>query len=142
MSYTKQTWNTGDVITAQKLNHMEDGIGGGNPFFIINLTYDEKTSEPSVDKTNAEIWAAWQAGKIPMLIQRDNAYTDNSGEAQGGDQLNSILFVNEAIAVFSCCFVTTFVSTTGSAISVIEVKTTDGVQSIMYREWNSPYNPS
>ena len=26
MSYTKQNWNNGDVITAEKLNHIEDGI--------------------------------------------------------------------------------------------------------------------
>lgn len=26
MSYTKQNWQTGDIITAEKLNHMEDGI--------------------------------------------------------------------------------------------------------------------
>lgn len=26
-NYEKQTWSTGDVITAEKLNHMEDGIG-------------------------------------------------------------------------------------------------------------------
>ena len=26
MSYTKQTWTTGETITATKLNHMEDGI--------------------------------------------------------------------------------------------------------------------
>lgn len=26
MSYTKTTWQTGDVITAEKLNKMEDGI--------------------------------------------------------------------------------------------------------------------
>lgn len=26
MAYEKQTWKTGDVITAEKLNHMEDGI--------------------------------------------------------------------------------------------------------------------
>lgn len=29
MAYTKQSWKTGDVITADKLNHMEDGIGSG-----------------------------------------------------------------------------------------------------------------
>lgn len=27
MAYEKQTWTTGDVITQEKLNHMEDGIG-------------------------------------------------------------------------------------------------------------------
>lgn len=26
MSYEKQTWKCGDSITAEKLNHMEDGI--------------------------------------------------------------------------------------------------------------------
>ncbi len=26
MSYEKQTWTTGEVITEEKLNHMEDGI--------------------------------------------------------------------------------------------------------------------
>ena len=38
MSYTKQTWNTGDTITAEKLNHMEDGIGSGGTAYdlVIN----------------------------------------------------------------------------------------------------------
>lgn len=30
MAYTKQTWETGEVITAEKLNHIEDGIVEGN----------------------------------------------------------------------------------------------------------------
>lgn len=29
MSYVKNTWAKGDIITAEKLNHMEDGIAGG-----------------------------------------------------------------------------------------------------------------
>lgn len=29
MAYEKQTWNTGDVITEEKLNHIEDGIANG-----------------------------------------------------------------------------------------------------------------
>lgn len=29
MAYEKQTWQTGDVITADKLNHIEDGIASG-----------------------------------------------------------------------------------------------------------------
>lgn len=32
MSYTKQTWTTGDTVTATKLNHMEDGIAGAGGF--------------------------------------------------------------------------------------------------------------
>lgn len=30
MAYEKQTWNTGDVITEEKLNHMEDGIASAS----------------------------------------------------------------------------------------------------------------
>ncbi len=29
MSYEKQTWTTGETITAEKLNHIEDGIAEG-----------------------------------------------------------------------------------------------------------------
>lgn len=32
MSYTKQTWATGDTVTATKLNHMEDGIAGAGGY--------------------------------------------------------------------------------------------------------------
>ena len=38
MSYEKQTWQTGDVITANKLNHMEDGIAGSVDAFVVNVT--------------------------------------------------------------------------------------------------------
>lgn len=33
MSYEKQAWATGDVISAAKLNHMEDGIANGGGLF-------------------------------------------------------------------------------------------------------------
>ena len=38
MPYVKQLWESGDIVTAQKLNHMEDGIenaGGIQPLVII-----------------------------------------------------------------------------------------------------------
>lgn len=31
MSYVKNEWRRGDIVTAEKLNHMEDGIVGGWP---------------------------------------------------------------------------------------------------------------
>lgn len=30
MAYEKQTWACGDIVTAEKLNHMEDGIAEAN----------------------------------------------------------------------------------------------------------------
>ena len=36
MSYEKQTWTTGDTITAEKLNHMENGIKEAPGYTITN----------------------------------------------------------------------------------------------------------
>ena len=36
MSYEKQTWQTGDIITAEKLNHMEDGIKEAPGYIVTN----------------------------------------------------------------------------------------------------------
>lgn len=55
MSYVKQTWVTGDVITAEKLNNMEEGILVGNMFLVeynasdgeINASYNQL-----IDKIN------------------------------------------------------------------------------------------
>lgn len=44
MSYEKQTWATGDIVTADKLNHMEDGIsavgGGYDAEFHVTIVDD------------------------------------------------------------------------------------------------------
>lgn len=53
MSYEKQTWATGDVISAEKLNHIEDGIesagsGSSAPAFVGTV---ELTSRDGVNFT-------------------------------------------------------------------------------------------
>ena len=35
MAYTKNTWKTGDIVSSQKLNHMEDGIANSENVFIV-----------------------------------------------------------------------------------------------------------
>ena len=40
MAYEKQTWATGDTITAQKLNHMEDGIAAGGDDYDLELNFN------------------------------------------------------------------------------------------------------
>lgn len=37
MSYDKQTWQPGDVITAVKMNHMEDGIFNNGYDIVLRL---------------------------------------------------------------------------------------------------------
>lgn len=53
MAYEKQEWKCGDVVTAEKLNHMEDGIaeaGGGSEERTIMLnSFDMGKSKFSVD---------------------------------------------------------------------------------------------
>ncbi len=72
MSYEKNTWATGDVVTSEKLNHMEDGIAeggsGGTP--IINTTRTAGSDYSTVftfDKTFAEVKAMLDAGQIPVV---------------------------------------------------------------------------
>lgn len=72
MSYTKQTWNTGDVITAEKLNHMEDGImesgeSSKNCVMFVTLANDGNDNY-TADKTIGEITEAYNNGKMIYVI--------------------------------------------------------------------------
>lgn len=73
MAYEKQTWVTGEVITKEKLNHMEDGIANsdsGSGVFIANVNADTGV----LDKTWNEINTAL-INKQPcyMFTQEDDA---------------------------------------------------------------------
>lgn len=72
MTYVKQTWTTGDVITAEKLNNIEDGIEsadeGISPYFKIIGTPNEDGTAITLDKTYAEIAQALANGKCPTII--------------------------------------------------------------------------
>lgn len=76
--YTPTEWATGDVITAEKLNNIETGIGanetaiGGldtrvgaleSKDFIVTFSGLTADSNAACDKTFAEIAAAYSAGK-------------------------------------------------------------------------------
>lgn len=66
MAYEKQTWVTGETITAQKLNHMEDGIASGGGSFPITLI-PTGADTGTIDKTYSEILTALESGKIPIM---------------------------------------------------------------------------
>ena len=59
MAYEKQTWVTGEVITKEKLNHMEDGIAnsGGVVTITATVTTDTETGDDTItlDDTWAEV---------------------------------------------------------------------------------------
>lgn len=65
MAYTKTTWNTGDVITADKLNNLEQGVeaaasgsgtpgaDGVTPSITANATVDANIGTPEVEVTRS-----------------------------------------------------------------------------------------
>ena len=67
MAYTKPVWETGDVITAAKLNNAEDGIEALQPL-IITVTTDGDTGTRSMDKKFSEIVSALSAGRYCVAL--------------------------------------------------------------------------
>ena len=67
MSYEKNEWQTGDTITATKLNHMEDGIADGGAL-IVHL--DE--TEGALDKTWQQIHDAVGSRVVFVSITDDD----------------------------------------------------------------------
>ena len=57
MSYNKTTWTNGDVITAEKLNHMEDGIASGcsGGVLVVSTVYDDDSGKTYLNKTFEEV---------------------------------------------------------------------------------------
>lgn len=64
MAYVEHFWKDGDIITAEKLNEIEEGIGAGD-FFIDVIVNDE--NQTVLNKTYAEIEAIIDKGIIPWF---------------------------------------------------------------------------
>jgi len=71
MSYTKHTWEDNELITADKLNNIEEGVS--NMIFLVtgSMTWDEDAEQFIFDgpasATSLEIKEAFQNGKLPVL---------------------------------------------------------------------------
>ncbi len=102
MAYEKQTWTKGDLITAEKLNHIEDGISqsGGALTVIETVTEDAHGNEVrTLDKTYNEIASA-DAVRIKSVGSKGltSFYTIN-GMAENDEQhlyyVSAMLITNE-----------------------------------------------
>ena len=67
MSYNKTTWQTGDVITAEKLNNIEEGIEN-NRSLILNIIPGEK-EDTIIDCPIKNILDAFNAGTPIYIIE-------------------------------------------------------------------------
>lgn len=96
-SYEKQTWTTGDVITAEKLNHIEEGIESGIGTATLTLNVHNESSNgtirvlyyiPNVDFETGDIIGASQTVTvaasstvqltlaIPMISNGSTSFND------------------------------------------------------------------
>lgn len=75
MAYTKNTWNTGDIVSSQKLNHMEDGIANSENVFIVGgVSLGEVDAlEGTLDKTWQEIHDAMLSKICVVVVTDDNS---------------------------------------------------------------------
>ena len=106
MPYEPTNWQTGDTITAEKLNKIENAI---TPF-IVNFELDEETEEITVtsDKTAEQVYSAIISGKTVIGIDQYNriyAVTDY-GYDEDEDKYN-VYFLNKSINSNTGVYLTT-----------------------------------
>ena len=98
MSYEKRTWSTGEIITADKLNHMEDGIAnsgsgsGGTSTNILIVTFTGSGSTYTCDKTYEEILNAIDNGDVVIGRCSNYGCIQVYKQMNGGTQKYEIQF--------------------------------------------------
>lgn len=114
MSYDKQNWQTGDVITANKLNHIEDGIANGGGVVVVHVTEEDDTF--TLDKTWNELQELLASGALVATVDEYTGTTTMQFLAQTFASLDgttyAVAFIGGAIkpdwtgettvAVYSC----------------------------------------
>ena len=61
MSYTPTEWKTGDIVSSQRLNKLEEGVKDAYGVMVIN------NNDNTLDKTWQEIYDAIGAGKLCVV---------------------------------------------------------------------------
>jgi len=68
MAYTKNTWQTGDIVTSAKLNNMEEGIANAYPLYVdATFVTGEYDMTGTLNKTWQEIYDAYSAGRLIIV---------------------------------------------------------------------------
>lgn len=80
MAYVKTVWETGDVITAEKLNNLEEGVSNAGKN-VIDIVIDKTTFDTSLDCTAGELWSLYASGstvvlRYPLFDPEAEGFTD------------------------------------------------------------------
>ena len=90
MSYEKTTWATGDIITAEKMNNIENGIASAeNKLIKINATVSG--SGITLGKTWQEIYDLMSAGSV--------VYTFAAGDESVTNFIVTMVYIEDNVYV-------------------------------------------
>ena len=65
MAYEKTTWQSGDVVTSEKLNNIENGIANREPLICdVDETY-------TLNQKAGDVWNAYLGGRAVLLRTPD-----------------------------------------------------------------------
>jgi hypothetical protein len=95
MSYTPTTWSNSDIITAEKLNKIENGIveagnSGGGGSGVLVCTIDSGTA--ALNKTWQEVHDFAQTGIVIMTYDEDGTNYGYLVSVQSGDRGYILVF--------------------------------------------------
>ena len=76
MAYEPKTWVTGEVITAEKLNHIEQGIETATTLYV---TVTQEDTTYTLSHSYTEIYNAVTAGKNVYIIVAEEGYFEKQG---------------------------------------------------------------
>lgn len=70
MTYIPTQWNTGDIVTAEKLNKLEIGVARGNG--IVPSIVNSETDEITIDRSFDDLTELVANGTLPFLALEVN----------------------------------------------------------------------
>lgn len=69
MSYTPIGWETGDIVTAEKLNKMDEQIAENANAYVVTVAEDELVAEYITDKTFNEVQNAIIESRCVLFVK-------------------------------------------------------------------------
>ena len=90
--YTKNTWQTGDVITDAKLNNIETGVEANDTAITeLNTTVAAKLDKPEADGTSGQVLSLGEDGKLTYIDKpADGAPGTPGKDGAAGAKITSI----------------------------------------------------
>lgn len=120
MSYEPTNWQTGDIVTAEKLNNMESGISSAGNTLIIEPTITE--TEIQLNTSFNNIYNTYMSGKNIVIKYSSTTEMDNSINTIFPFTIHQIT-INENISFYTLVF--SIIDDQGTLISNLSAEISD-----------------